>query len=390
MHEFVLSGLHSTIAINPLQPIVVLLRRYVLREILHTMVTMMIVLLVIMVSVVFVRYLSDAASGQMTLAAVVTMVGVILPSYLALLIPICFFLAIVLVLGKLFEDSELLVMFACGLSWKQVTLYIVQLGVVLALIVALISLYVMPVMSYHQDNLEQISKQKANALSLVETGRFISLRDGQEVIYIGQSGAHKNNSRDIFIYRQLGKEQQIVLAPKGYMEQATNGQQSLVLENGRVYQGHVDAINWQLAQFKQYKAHVVQPEEISANSDLSAKSTWSLLHHSDTQKQAGFQWRMSLPIATIVVGLLGVAICYIGPRRGRYTKLFNALLIFIIYFNLVALGRSWVAHSVLPSWLGIWIIHIAFMLVALLKIYQLEQGHWPLITHWIRRGNAAA
>ena len=354
------------------------------------MVTMMIVLLVIMISVVFVRYLSDAASGQMTLGAVITMVGIILPGYLALLIPICFFLAIVLVLGKLFEDSELLVMFACGLSWRQVTTYIIQLGAVLAAIVAVISLYIVPVMSYHQDNLEEISKQKANALSLVETGRFISLRDGQEVIYIGQSDAHKNNSQDIFIYRQLGKEQQVVLAPKGYMEQAANGRQSLVLENGRVYQGHVDATNWQLARFKQYKAHVVQPEVISANSDLSAKTTWSLLHDTDAQKQAEFQWRMSLPIATIVVGLLGVAISYVGPRRGRYAKLFNALLIFIIYFNLVAVGRSWVARDVLPAWLGMWVIHAGFIAVALLKIYQLEQGHWPRLWGWLRRRRAQA
>ena len=351
---------------------------------------MMIVLLVIMISVIFVRYLSDAASGQMTLSNAVTMVGIILPGYLALLIPICFFLATVLVLGKLFEDSELLVLFACGLSWRQITWFITQLGVVLAIIVAIISLYIMPVMSFHQDNLEQISKQKANALSLVETGRFISLRDGQEVIYIGQSDAHKNTSQDIFIYRQLGKEQQVVLAPKGYMEQAANGHQSLVLEHGLVYQGHIDKINWQLVHFKQYKAHVIQPEVISVNTDLSAKTTWSLLQHTDSQKQAEFQWRMSLPIATIVVGLLGVAICYVGPRRGRYTKLFNALLIFIIYFNLVAVGRSWVAHDVLPSWLGIWMIHLGFTIVALLKIYQLETGYWPQVLIRMRRRRASA
>jgi len=348
------------------------------------MVTLMIVLLVIMICVIFVRYLSNAVSGQMTLGTIVTMLGIMLPSYLALLIPICFFLAIVLALGKLFEDSELLVMFACGLSWRQVTTYIMQLGVILAVMVAVLSLYVMPVMSYHQDNLEQISKQKANTLSLVKTGRFISLRDGQEVIYIGRSGAQKNNNQDIFIYRQLGKKQQVVLAPKGYMEQTVNGRQSLVLENGHVYQGHVNAVDWQLAQFKQYQAHIVQPEVISAHSDLSTQSTWSLLHHSDTQKQAEFQWRMSLPIATIVVGLLGVAICYVGPRRGRHAKLFNALLIFIIYFNWVAVGRSWVAHGNLPPWLGMWIIHVVFIVMSLLKIYQLEKGHWP----WVWNSNA--
>ena len=248
-----------------------ILRRYLIRELVHQMLIMLMVLLIIMVSVIFVRYLSDAADGGMSLTTVVSMIGVILPQYIALLIPVSFFLSIILVYGKLFADSELLVMFACGLSWRDLARYTLWPGVLLSIVVGFLSLYIMPIMNYYQDNLAEISKQRANSLSMVETGRFIGIHGGNEVVYLGSSDPHTQRSQDIFIYRQLnGAQAQIILAPEGYMQRQAGGQ-SLVLVNGRSYQGVPTQQNWQLVQFKQYSAVVSQPISLGQNTDLKAK-----------------------------------------------------------------------------------------------------------------------
>ena len=361
-----------------------LLRRYLIREVMHQMLVMLLVLLVIMISVIFVRYLSDAATGGMSLATVLNLIGVILPQYIALLIPITLFLSVVLVYGKLQADSEMMVMFACGLSWRQLAMYTMIPGVLLTVIVAFLSLYVVPLMSYHQDNLETISKEKANTLNLVETGRFLSLREGAEVVYIGSSDPRTNESKNIFIYRKLGKQEvQIVLAPTGYMKESGAGKQSLILTNGLAYQGKVSEKNWQLVKFKRYIAKVAHPVSSGQNTDLSAVSTMSLFHHMDSAKGAELQWRLALPLATLVVALLGVAISQISPRTGRYSKLLNALLLFIIYFNALSVGRSWISNGHLSPWLGLWVVHGAFVLFAVVNLYQLERGHWPkLLPRW--------
>ena len=155
------------------------------------------------------------------------------------------------------------------------------------------------------------------------------------------------------------------------------GGQSLVLVNGRSYQGVPTQQNWQLVQFKQYSAVVSQPISLGQNTDLSAAPTWRLFWPANAQKQAEFQWRMSLPLATIVVSLLGVAFCYISPRKGRYGKLLNALLLFIVYFNFISVARSALNNGSLSPWIGVWWVHIMFALAALYKIVQLETGRWP-------------
>jgi len=338
------------------------------------MLSIILILLVVMISVIFVRYLSMAAAGGMTLKTVISLIGVILPGYISLLIPISYFLSIVIVYGKMFADSELTVMFACGLSWLRLTWYTLIPGFVLTVIVALLSLFVMPSMNYHKDNLKHISAEGANSLNLVETGRFISLNGSQEVAYIGKTNIKGNQSRDIFIFRNLPSGMmQLILAPSGYMHTDKTGKaQFLVLQSGHVYRFLPGQLNVQLSHFEQYSARMLHPNYRIQRDDLGAFSTAQLLQHPNDAKWSEFEWRMALPLAMLVIIFLGVAICYIAPRRGRYTKIINAILIFIVYFNFISMARSWITNGVLSPWLGMWVIHLVFFLIAMYWILRLE------------------
>lgn len=347
-----------------------ILFKYLIRELLHTLLAIVMVLLVVILSVTLVKYLSQTASGSLPLSSVISLIGIELPRFLAMLLPISFFLSIVLTYGKLFANSELLVMFSCGLSWWRLALYTLVPGLILAVLVGFLSCYVTPLMSYYRDNLLAISSAKANTLSLAATGRFLSL--GNKVVYINHS--HGGTSRNLFIYqKQAHDKTRIILSPKGYMQPNREGKaKSLVLQDGRVYEAKIGEKNYQLLSFKQYQANLTHSLYSVSHQNTASMSTVALLQHPGVRQLTQFQWRLALPITVLIVGLLGVAICGVGPRKGRYSKLINAILLFIIYFNLITVVRSWMSQGEWPLGLGLWSIEIVFALYAVSKLSYLD------------------
>lgn len=351
----------------------VILLRYLVAEVFRTMLVIILFFLVVMVSIMFVKYLSQAALGELPLSSAMSLLGTVLPQYIAMLIPIGFFLAIVLVYGKMFADSELLVMFACGLSWWRLSFYTLIPASVLAIAVGVLSLYVMPLMSYYQDNLKAIAVTKSNALSLAGTGRFISLEGGKKIVYVGSAGSDSSVSHNIFIFQQQANNQsRVVLSPTGLMQMGDDGEsQSLVLENGHMYEGTPGKLDYELVKFKQYSANLDHPVS-SGHGDLSSMSTLSLLKHPNPLKWIELQWRLSLPLALLAITFMGVAISYVRPRRGRYSRLMGAILFFILYFNLITVIKTWMVEGKWPVWLGLWSIAAFFIIYALIRLSVME------------------
>lgn len=90
-----------------------------------------------------------------------------------------------------------------------------------------------------------------------------------------------------------------------------------------------------------------------------------LLQSDELVHIAEVQWRLSLPIATIILAILAVPLSKAEPRAGRYGKLALGLLAFIIYFNMLSAGRTWVEKELVSTTLGLWWVHGVALLFAL-------------------------
>jgi len=90
-----------------------------------------------------------------------------------------------------------------------------------------------------------------------------------------------------------------------------------------------------------------------------------LLENGDGIARAEIQWRLSVPITTLILALLAVPLSRSQPRQGRYGKLTIGLLIFIIYFNLLGAAKAWVEQGVLSGPLGLGWVHLAMLGFAL-------------------------
>jgi len=80
---------------------------------------------------------------------------------------------------------------------------------------------------------------------------------------------------------------------------------------------------------------------------------------------AELQWRLSFPISVFILVLLAVPLSRVNPRQGRFAQLFPAILIYIIYANMIFVSRNWLENGEIPWWVGMWWIHGIALLLAL-------------------------
>ncbi|NCX93822.1 MAG: LPS export ABC transporter permease LptF [Gammaproteobacteria bacterium] len=337
------------------------------------------VLLVVMVSNTFVQYLSEAASGQMSLLMVLKLLALAMPRFLALILPVSLFLSILVVYGKLFAESELLILFACGMSWRKLLMTTLLPTLWIAAFVAILTLWLAPLMKTYTNQINA-SLQEGPSVSLLPAGEFLSLHQGAQVIYIGSQSQSNLRVSDIFIYeRSTGQSPaKIIFAPRGHQWTNPNNHKNyFVLEDGYEYSFMLPALDFRISHFESYAAEVGDETAIGVtNNDIAAEGTWALFKDPSLTAKAELQWRLSIPVATVALAMMAVAICYVRPRQGRFGRLFSAVLVFIIYFNLLSMSRTWVHQGAVPSWFGMWWVHIVFMVIALLILWGRDGFLW--------------
>ena len=99
----------------------------------------------------------------------------------------------------------------------------------------------------------------------------------------------------------------------------------------------------------------------------------SLLASDEPEHIAETQWRLSVPISTILLALLAVPLARSRPRAGRYGRITIGLLVFIIYFNLMSASKAWVEEATISPSLGLWWVH-GCMILFTLVLFGLQNG----------------
>jgi lipopolysaccharide export system permease protein len=148
---------------------------------------------------------------------------------------------------------------------------------------------------------------------------------------------------------------------------------AFVLDDGRRYEGVPGQGKFLVIDFGEQRIPVRRKEEREFKAAAAGKSTLALLESSVLADRAELQWRISLPLSLIVLGLLAVPLSRSSPREGRYARLGIGLLIYIVYANMMSIASVWVQRGVISEWLGMWWVHGTVALVALLML-AMESG----------------
>jgi lipopolysaccharide export system permease protein len=355
----------------------VILFRYISREIFLTMLAVTVTLLVIVISSRLVSYLSSAAAGDIPPGLVFSIILYRVPGFLELIMPLAFFVSVLLVLGRMYVDSEMTVITACGIGPQRIVAMTLAPAICTALTVGVISMFVTP---YTTLRVQQMLNDAGNAtgLDLITAGSFRVINQGRgRVTYVDRIDPATGEMLDVFAADRYtdstGANRQVILvAARGHSQiDPDTGEKFLILRDGTRYLGQPGANDFQVMDF--VKLGQLMEETASApiyrkQDTLTARE---LIRSQRPDSKATLQWRISLAVIVIVSTLTAVALARTDHRRGRYGKLFPAFVLFMIYFVLLNAARDAVAKQRLPIEIGLWWVHGLFVAIGLLCVF------WP-------------
>ncbi|UTW46250.1 LPS export ABC transporter permease LptF [bacterium SCSIO 12696] len=349
--------------------------RYLLRQLLGSTVAVCFVLLLVFMSSRFVKYLRDAALGKYDSEVLFALMGYRLPEFLELLLPLSFFLSILLVYGRLYLDSEMTVLSCCGVSRNQVLRYTMVSSLVVASVVGLMSIHLTPSGIAKSTALERAQQQRAE-LDAMPAKRFQKLQAGSGVAYAEEVGSGQLD--DVFYTESVantegGSGQVLVLAKRGYQKRSENLKDNfLVLEDGYRIEGNPGEALFRITYFTEFGKRLAQTKDDDwriQKMQKEALSTPELAASSDPQYTALFHRRLSWPVMVLILTIAAIPLSKTNPRQGRYMKLLPAILLFVVYWQAVDAGASKVAESALNPYAGIWGVHLFFLLLAMVIFY---------------------
>jgi lipopolysaccharide export system permease protein len=355
-----------------------IIERYISKEILLSLFGISLVILIIVVGNRFILIMEETVSGAVSGKYVFSLLYLNIITQLGFILPFAFYLATLLGLGRLYKDSEMSAMAACGVGQGRVVRSVLGIAAVVGLSILLISLFVTP-WAYEQIfTLQQISKKQTD-VGAFKSGEFRAAEDGRSVIYIEHVDAAKSQLNNVFARGRSGKQNYVIYAHRGYQRHdERTDQRYLILEDGRRYEGVAGQANYKVIQFQRYRLRLDQEVILGAQSHLMTRPTATLWGSSNRYEVAELHWRISLPIATVILGLMAVPLSRTNPRQGRYSKLFVAILIFAVYVVFMAMAKVWIEKGLLPTQLGLWWIHALALLFAVIGVLAQSGIRWRL------------
>jgi lipopolysaccharide export system permease protein len=360
---------------------IVIIFRYLLKEVAKTQLAVFFVLMTIFISQKFVRVLGDASEGSIPGQMVMIFIALKIPDLAGMMLPLSLFLGVLLAYGRIYADNEMTVLHACGVSeW-----YVVRVTLVLAFITAIFTgvftLYLAPMASEYQYQVKEELAADSGLSSLV-AGRFQKTGNKKAVIFIHDKNRDDNSFDKVFV-AQLPDDNHsdesiinasLVYAKKGQVIEEESGSQRLVLSDGTRY--HSDAVNgeFQSVAFDRYYIQIQDQEVEQKHRKLSALPTQALFSPTEDKLIAEYgatiQWRMAFPLACILLTFIAVPLSVVNPRQGKFAKMLPALMLFLGYFLLLTAMRSGIERQALPVSVGLWPIHISALFLGMILLMK--------------------
>jgi len=340
----------------------------VFREVGATWVAVTFVLLVILLSNSLARVLSQAASNDFPRHVVLSLIALTSAGYLTIIVPIGFFLAIVLGLGRLYHESEMAAIQSCGVGPGGLFRPIGTLGVIVAALLAWLSFSGVPQASARAQaiRLEALREAQFGAL---EPGRFRPFRGGSIVFYAERVDDNRIlHNVNVFVDRPGPTQNQNIIevwvATRAQQLGAGQPDQMFMLYDGRRYEGVPGSGEFRMIQFSEGGIPIPLGELVSKAGKPEMKTTPELLASSALADVAELQWRISTPLMALILMLLAVPLSRLRPRQGRFGRIGFAVLAYFGYYQLLIAAKAWVEGGALSPRIGMWVIHALALVFA--------------------------
>jgi len=317
-------------------------------ELLKTLLSILLVLVTIIVSRKFLGILTKAIEGDVASETVFSLLGLKTLSAIAILIPPSAFMAVLSVMGRMYRDHEMSVLASAGVGSKRVFQALSWVIIPVFLFSIVMALEVMP--WSERKSQELINRDtETHDIRGIKAGRFNEFSSGDIVLYAEEMD-EEQNMRKIFVQSSKNSSTSVVIADSGRLQKVPNGDNFVILNHGKRYQGVPGEPTYTISEFDEYGVRISGPEEVADSLKREAMSSTALLVSGTPKELAEFQKRIGIPLGVLALAVLAVPLSRVSPRQGPYGSVFYAFIIYIVYENVQKITQGMLMSGKLPWW----------------------------------------
>ena len=345
------------------------------RELARSFGATLVVLVTIVMTMTLVRTLSLATRGSVNPQDILMVMGYTVLGYLPPIITLSLFISIVGTLSRMYRDSETVIWFGAGRGLSAFLWPLFRFAWPILLVVGLLGLVVWPWANGQTQELKDRYGKRGD-LERVSPGQFQESASGTRVFFLDKDTPDNKSGKNIFIASNEHGRETVTAARTG---QVTDIGESrvLLLGNGRRLETPTSpGAHLKISEFEEYGTKVGE-SDLSARDTLPAKArtTLTLLTDPSPANLGELGWRVGMALAAFNFVVIAVIVSNVNPRAGRSGNLIFALFSFVIYFNLLNLGQSWVADGRIGFALFMTLLHGGVLLAAGLWLAK-QHNNW--------------
>ena len=338
-----------------------ILYRYLLKDIFSHTVAVSLVFLFVVLSSRSIQYLEQVTRGELSSELVFWVILFRLPEFLELIIPFSFFLALVLVIGRICSDNEMIILEQNGFSNSRILKLFLSSGLLIAFITGFLSFWVSPFFKENLDKIYQVTNFEDNFNS-IQPGKFVIL-DDRSVIFAQDKEDNILSNIFLKLPEQEGTpSRNFLTAKRSYISKENPN--LLLFEDGLSF--NEDKTNQIEMQFESLSMNF--RNDFFRNQDVQQVDL-TKVKHSSLEKL----WQISIPLLCLISVVLALPLSRVKPRQGRYAKILPSIFVFMTYLGLLLLVKGWIEEGSVTFPSSLLLVHAFFFLLGLFLLFRLSR-----------------
>ncbi len=337
-----------------------------------------VVLVTIVMTMMLIRTLGLASQGNVNPSEVGLVLGFTMLGHLPTVLTMSLFIATVGTLSRMYLDSEMVIWFVGGRGLRAVLKPLLRFAWPMLVSIAVLVLLVWPWSNQQISELRERFERRGD-LERVSPGQFQESANGLRVFFVDKESVENKQGKNVFIASTDHGKQAMTASKGGHVTQI-NDELFLILEFGQRLEQTVGETDLKISEFKAFGSRIGQ--DVRAASVLPAKSvnTLSLIRENTLNYQGELAWRLGMTFAAFNLVIIALAVTSANPRVGRGGNFALALFIFVVYYNFINLGQSWISSGKVQLWPFMLALHGgAFAMAVLWLTVRHNQWSWQLL-----------
>ncbi|HTM62962.1 MAG TPA: LPS export ABC transporter permease LptF [Gammaproteobacteria bacterium] len=359
-----------------------IIQKYLTKEVMRALTVVISVLMLAFLSQQMVRYLNYVAIGKIPTNVLLELVSFEIPYLLALLLPLALYLGVLLAYGRMYADQEMAILSMSGFNnWRLLRVTSVM-ALFISTFVLILMLWVNPMISLKRQEVMNSDEATLHMIETLMPGRFQVSPDGNHVMYVESLSRDHKRAHNVFIAQQKPAANDadagrwsVIFAEQGFQKKFNQiDEPFFVTLDGYRYEGAPGENDYKIIKYKTYAIRIPQNDARLIHPESEAMSVSALWgDYSNPRRAAELQWRISIALSAMILALFAAPLSAVRPRKSRFFILLPAVIVYIIYFNLLVVARHWV--EVGRFGVGMWWVH-AVMLSAVLILVFIRSRQW--------------